>query len=191
MAIPANLQRKPFLAPIGLVAIAAIAAMLVLLVVTWFLVTAKSTTIIVVRHAETAQGGSTSAADPPLSADGEARAQTLARMFGDPRIRDHIDAIYVSSTIRSRSTAAPLAARLGVTPAAVSEDDPRALARRVLREHRGGRSLVVAGSPDIPPLVAALSGARDIPPVTKEEYGTLYIVTVPRIGRANLLSVDY
>jgi 2,3-bisphosphoglycerate-dependent phosphoglycerate mutase len=191
MAIPANLQRKPFLAPIGLAAIAAIVAMLVLLVVTWFLVTAKSTTIIVVRHGETAEAGGTPGVDPPLSSDGEARAQTLARMFGDPRIRDHIDAIYVSPTIRSRSTAAPLAARLGLAPTVVAEDDPRALARRILREHRGGRILVVAHSPEIPALVAALSRARDIPPVTKEEYGTMYIVTVPRIGRANLLSVDY
>jgi broad specificity phosphatase PhoE len=191
MAIPANLQRKPFLAPIGLAAIAAILAMLVLLVVTWFLVTAKSTTIIVVRHAETAQDGGTPGGDPPLSADGEARAQTLARMFGDPHIQDHIDAIYVSATIRSRSTAAPLAARLGLTPTVVPEDDPRALARRALHEHRGGRVLVVAHSPDIPALVAVLSGVRNIPPVTKEEYGTMYIVTVPRIGRANLLSVDY
>jgi broad specificity phosphatase PhoE len=187
MAIPANLQRKPFFAPIGVVALVAIATMLVLLIATWFLVTAKSTTIIVVRHAETVEDGG----DPPLSPEGAARAQVLAQMFGDARIRDHIDAIYVSATVRGRSTAAPLAARLGLTPAVVSEDDARSLARRALHEHRGGRILIVAHSPDIPALVTALSGVRDIPPIAKGEYGTMYIVTVPRIGRANLLSVNY
>jgi broad specificity phosphatase PhoE len=191
MAIPGNLQRKPFLAPIGVAASVAIAATLVLLIVTWFLVTAKSTTIIVVRDAETVEDGSAPGADPPLGAAGEARAQSLARMFGDPHIRDQIDAIYVSATIRSRSTAAPLAARLGLAPAVVPDHDPRALARRILHEHRGGRILVVAQSADIPDLVAALSRVRDIPPIAHGEYGTMYIVTVPRIGRANLLSVDY
>jgi broad specificity phosphatase PhoE len=183
-----NLQRKPFFAPIGLAALAAIAAVLVLLVVAWFSITAKSTTVIVVRHAETVQEGAADA-DPALSVGGETRAQLLARMFGDPLLHDHVDAIYVSPT--DRSTAAPLAARLGLAPAVVSEDDPRALARRVLHEHRGGRVLIVAHSSNIPDIITALSGVRNIPPIAKAEYGTLYIVTVPRIGRASLLSLDY
>ena len=90
-----------------------------------------------------------------------------------------------------RLTAQPLAARLGTTPIIVPEDDPRALARRVLREHRGGRILVVAHGNAARDLAAALSGVPDIPAVLAADFGTLYIVTVPRIGRANLLSVDY
>jgi hypothetical protein len=39
--------------------------------------------------------------------------------------------------------------------------------------------------------VTALSGVEGIPSILKLEYGTMYIVTVPRIGRAGLLSVDY
>jgi broad specificity phosphatase PhoE len=188
MSIPANLQRKPFLAPIGLAAMTATVAALVLIVVAWLLITAKSTTIIVVRHAETALEGG---ADPPLTAEGQARADDLARMFGDPRLRDHINAIYVSPMLRNRLTAAPLAERLGLTPTVVPQDDPRALARRVLHEHRGGRVLIVAHSFNIPAIVGALSGVEGIPPILTMEYGTMYIVTVPRIGRANLLSVNY
>jgi broad specificity phosphatase PhoE len=82
-----------------------------------------------------------------------------------------------------------LAARLGITPVVVSQDDAHALARRVLRGHQGGRILVIARGDAARDLAAALSGVADIPLAT--DFGTLYIVTVPRIGHANLLSVEY
>jgi broad specificity phosphatase PhoE len=187
MAIRGSLQRKPFWAPVGVAAVSALAAALLMAVAAWFLVTARSTTVIVVRHAETTQAG----ADPPLSPEGQARAERLARMFGGSTLNEHVNAIYVSATLRSRATAQPLANRLGLAATVASQDDPGALARRVLREHRGGRILVVGHSDTMPRLVQALSGFRDIPPILPTEYGTLYIVTVPRVGRANLLSVDY
>jgi broad specificity phosphatase PhoE len=59
----------------------------------------------------------------------------------------------------------------------------------VLRGHQGGRILVIARGDAARDLAAALSGVADIPLAT--DFGTLYIVTVPRIGHANLLSVEY
>jgi broad specificity phosphatase PhoE len=191
MRIPANLQRRPFFAPIGLAALAALAwvmGVLVLIAAAWLLVTAKSTTVVVVRHAEKVMDGSV---DPALTDQGQARAALLARMFGDRRLQDHIDAIYVSPALRTRLTAAPLAARLGVAPEVVSQDDPRSLARRVLHEHRGGRILIVGHTDTMPALVEALSGVKDIPPIGALEYGTMYIISVPRIGRASILSISY
>lgn len=50
--------------------------------------------------------------DPPLSPDGLTQAERLgARLSAEP-----IDAIYVSTLQRTAQTAAPLAARLGLTP---------------------------------------------------------------------------
>jgi broad specificity phosphatase PhoE len=191
MRIPAKLQRRPFLAPIGLAALAAVAwvvALLVLVGSAWFFATARSTTIVVVRHAEKVMDGSP---DPALTEEGQARAALLARMFGDRRLKNHIDAIYVSPALRNRLTAAQLAARLGVAPVIVSEDDPRALARRVLREHHGDRILVVGHADTMPSLIEALSGAKDIPPIGAAEYGTMYVISVPRLGRSNVLSLTY
>jgi len=188
MTNPARLQRRPFLTPLWLFALTVMAGAAVLMLVAWSLVTADSTTIIVVRHAEKVQGDG---ADPPLSAAGQARAELLARMFGDARLPGHIDAIYVSPALRSRLTAAPLAGRLGLTPTIAAADDPRALARGVLQEHPGGRVLVVGHLDTVPAVVAALSGAKNIPPIGAEEYGTMYIVTVPRIGQANVLHLNY
>jgi broad specificity phosphatase PhoE len=186
MPTPSSLHRKPFWAPVELAAASALAAALVMALLAWLLVTAKSTTVIVVREAEmTSSGGE----DPALSPAGQSRAELLARMFGDARLKDHVDAIYVSPTQGTQATAHPLAARLGTNAVVVSQDDAHALARRVLREHRGGRILVVARGDAARDLAAALSGVSDIP--LARDSGTLYIVTVPRIGRANLLSVEY
>lgn len=188
MAIPATLQRRPFLAPIGLAMLAAIGALLVLAIVAWLLFTSESTTFVIVRHAEKVLDGSP---DPSLTEAGQARAALLARMFGDKGSKDHIDAIYVSPPQRSRLTAAPLAASLGLTPQVASEDDSRGFARRMLHEHRGERVLVVGHTDTVPALVEALSGSRDIPPIGDLDYGTLYIVTVPRVGRASVLGARY
>jgi broad specificity phosphatase PhoE len=189
---PVRFQRRPFLTPIWLSAIVAFGAFVVLcvaVVTVWMWARAPSTTVIVVRHAE--KDLSVSATDPPLSPAGEARAAQLARMFGDASAIGHVDAIYVSPALRNRLTAAPLAARLGITATVAPADDPRALAHRALREHAGGRVLIVGHVDTVPQIVATLSGNSRIPEIGSEEYGTMYIVTVPRIGHANLLRLNY
>jgi broad specificity phosphatase PhoE len=183
----ARLHRGPFLMPIWLLGMTALAGALVMMFAGWVLLTADSTTIIVIRHAEQVQDGSK---DPPLSPAGDARAKLLARLFGDARLPGHIDAIYVLPDLRCRRTAAPLADGLGVAPSVVSDGNTRSFAHRIVHEHAGGRILVVGHGATVPPLVAALSGI-DIPPIGSDEFGAMYIVTVPRVGRSNLLSVSY
>jgi broad specificity phosphatase PhoE len=187
-----SLQRQPFLAPIWLTAVAAIGAVVVLgfsAFTVWAWATADSTTIVVIRHAEMDLGAG--AVDPPLTEAGKARAELLARMFGNGKAPGHLDAIYVTPALRNRLTAAPLAASLGISPTVVPADDPRGLARRVLHEHGGGRILIVGHSDTVPAIVSALSGVDKVPDIADDEYGTLYIVTVPRIGHANLLRLSY
>ena len=187
MRSPARLQREPFLTPIWLSVLGALLVLSFLGAEAWVWATADSTTIIVVRHAEQAQDG----ADPALAPAGEARAALLARMFGDAGAPGHIDAIYLAPTLRNRLTAAPLAAKLGIVPIVTAAGEVRGLAHRVLHEHAGGRILVVAQRDTLPEIVGWLSGAKHLPPVGAEEYGTMYIVTVPRIGRADFLRLTY
>jgi broad specificity phosphatase PhoE len=184
----ANLQHKPFLTPIWLTVIAALGAFAVALLCFWVWFTANSTTVIVIRHAEKE---SIAGPDPPLSAAGQARAELLARMFGDVHGAGRIDGIYVSDTIRSKATAAPLAALLRITPTVAPNDDSRRLAHRVLRENSGKRVLIVGHTNTVPEIVAVLSGGDDILKMDDKDYGVMYIVTVPRIGRANVLRLNY
>ena len=80
---------------------------------------------------------------------------------------------------------------MGITPEVVSQDDARALARRVLREHFGDTVLIVAHADTLPAIVSALSGESDIPAVESSDYATLYVVTIPRIGRAVVVRLRY
>ncbi len=185
----ASLQRKPFLTPLWLSFLSAVIAVAFLGFATWAAwvwATANCTTIIVVRHAEKVMVG----ADPPLAPAGEARAELLSRMFGNTRGPTRVDAIYASSAQRSRLTAAPLAARLGII-VIVASADPGTLAHRVLREHPGGRVLIVGHGDTVPKIVRALSGADNVPPIADDDFGTMYVVSVPRIGRANVLRETY
>ncbi len=188
MNIPANLQRRPFLAPIGLLAgtvVAAVSALMVLIAAAWWLMTSTPTTIIVVRHAPQVLGDG--ADDPPLSAEGEVRAAALAQALGDTRI----SAIYLTADRRSRSTAAPLAQHFKITPQVLLQDDAGALARQLLSGHAGRTLLVIGHAGTIPAIVSALSGVKDIPPVAGADYATLYVVTVPAAGRATVLRLSY
>jgi broad specificity phosphatase PhoE len=186
---PVSFQRRPFLTPIWLTALAAVMVLGFAVFAAWVWGTAGSTTVIVMRHAETES--SVGIVDPPLSPAGEARAALLARMFGDANGIGRVDAIYVSPALRNRLTAAPLAERLGISATVAPADDPQGLARRALREHSGGRVLIVGHSDTMPRIVAALSGNPKIPEIGDQEYGTMYIIAVPRIGNPNLLRLNY
>jgi broad specificity phosphatase PhoE len=181
-------KRRPFLTPIWLFALGAMLVLSFLSFEAWIWATADSTTIIVIRHAEKALDGGD---DPPLTQAGQARAELLARMFGDGQRPGHVEAIYISPTLRSRMTAAPLAVKLGLTPIVAPARPPKDLARRILRERSGDRVLVVGHADTVPDLVASLMGRRSLPPIADDEYGTMYIVTVPRIGRADFLRLTY
>jgi phosphohistidine phosphatase SixA len=102
-----------------------------------------------------------------------------------------LDAIYVSATLRGRSTAAPLAGRRGIVPIVAGADDPKALARRVLRENSGKRVMIVGHSNTVPEIVSALTGRNDIPKIDELDFNVMYVVSVPRIGHANLLRLSY
>ena len=149
---------------------------------------ATITTVVVVRHAEKEL---VTIEDPPLAAAGERRAERLAQMFGTAGGLGHIEGIYVTNARRSQQTAAPLAARLGIRPSVLqASTSSGSIASRVLREHRGGRALVVGHSNTVPEIVKALSG-EDVPPIADDEYDNVYVVSVPTIGHANVLRLKY
>ena len=146
---------------------------------------AATTTVILVRHAEKA---STPTADPPLTSAGEARARSLLAAVREAGV----NAIITTQFLRTKSTAAPVAAALGITPevvAATGATHPRDVAAAI-RQHAGQTVLVVGHSNTIPAIIAAL-GAREPPPICDEEYDDLYIVTVPPTGPAKLIEAKY
>jgi broad specificity phosphatase PhoE len=124
---------------------------------------APEPTYFVMRHLHTPQGER----DPDLTAEGQAAAQRLVQMF----TRERPAAIYVSSFKRSQQTAAPLAARLGLTPIVYDPADTAGLVARV----RAGPwpVLIVGHSNTVPDIVEQLGGPRPAP-LTHPDFGDLW-----------------
>jgi broad specificity phosphatase PhoE len=179
-------RRRTFFAPLWLLGWAGL-LMLVAAVVYWN--SATTTTVVVIRHAEKQIG---TIDDAPLSPQGEQRATRLAQMFGDPEAFGRVKQIYVTDTRRTQQTAAGLAQRLRLKPVVVEGNASAGeTARRVLRENRGGLALVIGHSNTVPQIVRELSGARQVPAIGEEEFDTLYVITVPTIGKASVLRMKY
>lgn len=182
--VPGRHRHRPFLAPLWLMAL-----LVVVIVAAAVLIyeSAQTTTVVIVRPGERSLG---SIADPPLVIEGERRAERLAHLFGATASPGRITAIYVSSARRARQTAAPLAARLGLQPIVLEDDNPDSVAARALGEHRGETLMIVDNGSNVPELVEALSGLKPAP-VSDTEYGSIYIVSVPILGSAGLLQLYY
>jgi hypothetical protein len=119
----------------------------------------------VVRHLHTPEGER----DPDLTAEGHRQAILLAdRLAGAPPA-----VIYVSTYRRTAQTAAPTAARLGLTPIVYDPRDTPALVARV----RSGPTpaLIVGHSNTVPDIVEQLGGTRP-EPLVHEDFGDLWSI---------------
>lgn len=172
-------HRRPFLAPLyGSVLLA-----VVLFALGWAFYSNATTTVVFLVHPVEKTPGSID--DPPLSPEGEVRAERLAQMFGsESRAGARIDGIYASDDRRAQQTAAPLIERLQRAPVAFKIAEARATAIRALREHPGGTVLVVASGAAVPEMVQELTGVPLASAADEADF--LYVVSVPRIGRAHL-----
>jgi len=179
-------RRRTFLAPLWLLAWGGIA---VLAAALFYWKSATTTTIVLVRHAEKQLGAID---DAPLTPQGELRAARLAMMLGDAEKLGRVQRIYVTNTRRSQQTAANLAQRLNLKPTVVEAKISNAeLAHEVLRDNKGGLAIVVGHSNTVPQLVAEMAGVDNVPAMGDEEFDTMYVVTVPTIGRASVLRMKY
>jgi phosphohistidine phosphatase SixA len=172
--------RRPFFAPLWLTLLAAvvIAALCVALYRS-----AGTTVVLLMRPAEKDPG---TIADPPISPEGEARAERLARLLGDTAPGAELDAIYVSDDRRAQQTAAPLAERLHHKPTVFAGADAAALEARVLRDHFRGTVLVIAAGPSFTQLLRAFGGIEP-PPAAPDDADSIYVLCIPTFGAARLL----
>jgi broad specificity phosphatase PhoE len=175
----AKLRRRPFLTPVWL---SASGALVLFVALAWAVLSVSTTTVFVLRHAETASG---QGEDPPLSPAGELRAARLREIFGQAGADLAIDGIVVSEFRRSQETARPLANALGIPVVVVASSDPGAVARRALAEFRGKRVMIIGHSNTVPAIVESLSG-QQVPPMGETDFGTAYVVARPRFSPASV-----
>jgi 2,3-bisphosphoglycerate-dependent phosphoglycerate mutase len=175
-------RRRPFLAPVWLTMLVAVIAIGIAVIV---FRSATNTVVVLVGPAEKDIG---TIDDPPLSDDGELRAQRLARMFGEGAGPERLSAVYTSGTRAAQQTAAPLAERLGIHPIVVS--NAKDTAARVMHDHEGDTVLLIGTSASVPQLVREFSG-RDLATSKDDEYDTVYVISIPTFGDSRILRLKY
>lgn len=148
---------------------------------------AGSTVVFLVRHAEKA---AEPAADPPLTAAGEARARALAAALAHA----HIGAVISTPYLRTMHTARPIAEALGLRIENVAVSGGVAAHARAVaaaaRAHTGKSVLVVGHSNTIPAIATAL-GAPPLKDFCDGEYDHLLVVEIPVTGPARFVQVRY
>lgn len=177
-------HRRPFFAPLWVTLLALLAA--VGFAATFY----RDATTTVVVLASTGEKEPGTIDDPPISAEGEGRAQRLAQLFGGGGGLGQIDAMYVSRERRAQQTAAPLAELLHLTPTVFSAQEAPATAAALLRGHEGASVLVIGGSAALQQFLRQLLGPAEQPKGAGEP-DLLYIVSVPTFGRAHVLRLKY
>jgi phosphohistidine phosphatase SixA len=120
--------------------------------------------VILIRHAERE-----SSSVDALSSVGKRRARTLATMLSDAGIT----AIFTSEFTRTKQTAAPVAAALGLTPREIASSTGVAKTQILTS---GGVVLVVGHSDTVPLLFGALGGPADVH-IGEHEFDRMFIVT--------------
>ena len=160
--------------------------------------------LILVRHADKA---AQPADDPPLTAAGAKRAQDLAATLRTAGIA----AIITTQLRRTRDTAQPLAAALGLTPEVLNVGERALVANpapgqqfppEVLKERAeyvkalqatirrlSGIVLVVGHDWSVPGLIAALGGPQ-LPNICSSMYDNLFVLISTK-GKASLIQARY
>ncbi|HYN09204.1 MAG TPA: phosphoglycerate mutase family protein [Vicinamibacterales bacterium] len=158
-------------------------ALLLLVGFAWPAVAHAQKLVIVVRHAERADGGAAmtgAPADPLLSAAGEARAARLAGLLAE----SGITAIFATEFKRTQDTAKPVAAKLGLTMQTVKAADTAGLVATLKASHANDVVLVVGHSNTMPAIIKGLTG-RDVT-ITDAQYDDLFVL-VPASGTVSRL----
>jgi len=131
--------------------------------------------VILVRHAERADALATAplpsgamTVDPPLSAEGAARADKLAKMLASANVSKIITTEYR----RTKDTAQPLAQLLKLSAEIIPAGQTSALVAKI-RSYSDDTVLVVGHSNTVPTIIKALGG----PDLTigDDEYDNLFV----------------
>ncbi len=169
--------------------------LVVIVVFSWFCWFDPMTTVLLVRHAEKS---ATPPQDPPLNTAGEARAQTLVHIAGDT----DVTAVYATQFLRTQQTVKPLANHLGLPIIQVNATDVEGLVDQVLSDYGGAIVLIAGHSNTVPQIVEELRADSLCPDMFElnpaneclipgDQYDNLFIVTVPRFGKAKAVRLKY
>jgi 2,3-bisphosphoglycerate-dependent phosphoglycerate mutase len=133
------------------------------------LLSCKTTTYYIVRHAEKVTTN-TMASDVPLSDAGKQRAEALKNILQ----KENIKHIFSTNFIRTKSTALPLANAINVPVEIYDPKDTNFISKL---KSLDGNILIVGHSNTVDDLINSLSGKKEVNgDLPDSEYGDLFVV---------------
>jgi broad specificity phosphatase PhoE len=169
-------------------AIAILGFAFVALGLSWFFESQSTTTVVVVRYAETAGGA---VGNPGLSSAGQQRALELARVLGDIDVDAGLDAVIATQYRRSQETVELVSRNADLPVKLWDAEDHVGLAEHLVREHKGEIVLVASTREGIPALIAELHGSQSMPEIADDEHDNIYFVSIPWFGKVKTLRLRY
>jgi len=138
--------------------------------------------VILLRHAEKE---AMAADNPHLNTAGRERAAALKNVVEALTTKIPVRAIFTTEFLRTRETAAPLAADLHIVPIATNGD----IIDKVLAIH-GGTVVIVGHSNTVPGFIAALGGPAGTV-IGDAEFDHLYVVAAPGTPQTKFAALTY
>ena len=144
------------------------------------------TVVLLVRHAEKA---AQPADDPPLTAEGQRRADALVAIARDAGVA----AIVTTQFLRTKGTAEPTAKALSITSeviAAQGAGHAQGVADAIRQRFAGRTVLVVGHSNTVPAIVESLGAPRPTA-LCDSDYDHLYVVILSQGSPARVIKSRY
>jgi 2,3-bisphosphoglycerate-dependent phosphoglycerate mutase len=139
----------------------------------------ETTVFFIIRHSEKDTAGGTNA---DLNAIGRGRAVTFPKIFR----KIHLAKIYSTDKPRTKNTARPIANAKKRPVDIYDAKQQKELLEKLVKDHKGDKILLVGHSNTVPQLVNILRGNEDEKEFSESDYSRLYIVTVKKIGDAQV-----
>ncbi|HMP99196.1 MAG TPA: phosphoglycerate mutase family protein [Cyclobacteriaceae bacterium] len=141
------------------------------------------TVFVLVRHAEKADDGTK---DPPLTTDGQQRANALAAILRETEVK----ALYSTEYKRTRETLAPLSSQKQIEIKNYKAFDYDEL-MAIYKANRGGVVVMAGHSNNIPWIASMLCGNDTYQDFDERDYDNLIVVFVEQPGNAKRLHLNY
>ena len=113
----------------------------------------------------------------------------------------NVKAIYTSQYLRTKETAAMLAAQLGLTPTVVTlkskPTNPREVSEQSIAEivnqihARAGETALVIGHSNSVPDVIRMLGGDIVPKIDEKIFDDLFVLTIYAKGKAKVAAIKY
>ena len=146
----------------------------------------QTTKVYIVRHAEKNMKDTTDK-NPPLSKEGNKRVKALQKKLKGVRLA----AVFSTNTIRTMSTASPLAKSNKLTVQNYDPKNLKALTDKIKTEYAGKNILVVGHSNTLLPTVQSFGVMTVMAMIPDNVYNLFFTVTIDASGKAEMKQETY